>query len=310
MTLPMPDLLRRSLFQPKALGSKEPPKLLFHYTSTEGLLGILESKTLWATDFRYLNDPDEFAFARRLIVRELRKRVPHVVDSYDRHVYAVALELFEKLHTTAYVVSFSEDGNLLSQWRAYAPRNGFSVAFDSRSLQRIKDCKLVQCIYLSEETRVVSFDRFLESWISFRPSHFQEIREARAQGSKNLLKHGASLVARLMMNDLVGVALTVKHASYAEEREWRLVLIDDSVDRKIKTATSEVLHFRNSVFGLAPYKTLRLSVSASRGHSGVREVVVGPTPYPAAAVVATENLVRSRWPSPVYVRPCDIPYRS
>jgi hypothetical protein len=32
---------------------------LFHYTTAAGLLGILNSSTLWATDLRFLNDAQE-----------------------------------------------------------------------------------------------------------------------------------------------------------------------------------------------------------------------------------------------------------
>ncbi len=32
---------------------------VFHYTDSAGLLGILSSKSLFATDYRYLNDVSE-----------------------------------------------------------------------------------------------------------------------------------------------------------------------------------------------------------------------------------------------------------
>jgi hypothetical protein len=37
----------------------KPEGLLYHYTDQKGLLGILESKQLWATHYRYLNDTSE-----------------------------------------------------------------------------------------------------------------------------------------------------------------------------------------------------------------------------------------------------------
>jgi hypothetical protein len=35
------------------------PELLFHYTNAAGLLGILDSARLWATNYRFLNDSSE-----------------------------------------------------------------------------------------------------------------------------------------------------------------------------------------------------------------------------------------------------------
>jgi hypothetical protein len=42
------------------------PARVYHYTSTDGLLGILDSGHLWATDLRYLNDTSELHFGRSL----------------------------------------------------------------------------------------------------------------------------------------------------------------------------------------------------------------------------------------------------
>lgn len=37
-----------------------PPPVLFHFTTPKGLIGIAKSKTIWATDIRFLNDKKEF----------------------------------------------------------------------------------------------------------------------------------------------------------------------------------------------------------------------------------------------------------
>lgn len=39
------------------------PRTLYHYTSDSGLLGIIETKSIWATNVRYLNDSKEYALA-------------------------------------------------------------------------------------------------------------------------------------------------------------------------------------------------------------------------------------------------------
>ncbi len=40
---------------------------LWHYTTAEGLKGILSSQTLWVTDYRYLNDSSEFIYSKQII---------------------------------------------------------------------------------------------------------------------------------------------------------------------------------------------------------------------------------------------------
>ena len=40
-----------------------PPEMLYHYTSSTGLIRIAESKELWATNILYLNDSRELDHA-------------------------------------------------------------------------------------------------------------------------------------------------------------------------------------------------------------------------------------------------------
>jgi len=45
---------------------------LFHYTSTKGLYGVLESGVLWATHFQFLNDAQECRQAEKSLEYKLR----------------------------------------------------------------------------------------------------------------------------------------------------------------------------------------------------------------------------------------------
>src|SRR5687767_12593532 len=43
------------------------PAELYHYTAAQGLLGILTSKSFWATDLNFQNDAMELKYASKLI---------------------------------------------------------------------------------------------------------------------------------------------------------------------------------------------------------------------------------------------------
>ena len=49
--------------------------VLYHYTTSEGLLGILRDDKLWATDIFHLNDSSEFEYGRTQILFELSKKI-------------------------------------------------------------------------------------------------------------------------------------------------------------------------------------------------------------------------------------------
>ena len=43
------------------------PRYLYHYTNAQGLLGMLQSNRIWATNSRFMNDPTEIGYATRLV---------------------------------------------------------------------------------------------------------------------------------------------------------------------------------------------------------------------------------------------------
>jgi len=53
---------------------KQHPNVLYHYTSADGLIGILTSKSIWLTDLRYMNDLSELQYANQLIEKRLALR--------------------------------------------------------------------------------------------------------------------------------------------------------------------------------------------------------------------------------------------
>ena len=92
------------------------PRLpLYHYTTASGLIGIIKSRSLWATSHLHLNDLKEYKVAERLIRRELAHSK---LSANQGHLMTA---LVRKSQQTSFVLSFSEDGDLLSQWKAYCP---------------------------------------------------------------------------------------------------------------------------------------------------------------------------------------------
>lgn len=53
--------------------SSNPPDILYHYTDSKGIHGILESKSLWASHAFFMNDPKELTHGMN-IFRRLSRR--------------------------------------------------------------------------------------------------------------------------------------------------------------------------------------------------------------------------------------------
>jgi Polysaccharide biosynthesis protein/Polysaccharide biosynthesis C-terminal domain len=117
--------------------SQKPTVPLAHYTSASGLSGILSSKSLWATHIRFLNDSKEFVHAvglAREYLKTFRSRPSTTTNGLltDR-----LFGCLDAMLGNTWIVSFSEDGDLLSQWRGYCPTGGYVINFQPQRLEAL-----------------------------------------------------------------------------------------------------------------------------------------------------------------------------
>jgi hypothetical protein len=133
------------------------PVKLYHYTDLDGLMGILNTGQLWATDVKFMNDMSEYDHANEMIKTELSAMETEVLPLFDPPLpvnegiitaagaflrqskrRAEVIEMAEHLILyqkgyRCYVSCFCDSGDLLRQWRAYAS-GGYSIEFDGSVL--------------------------------------------------------------------------------------------------------------------------------------------------------------------------------
>jgi hypothetical protein len=96
----------------------QPTPELFHYTSAEGFRGIIESRQLWCTDIRHVNDPREgdhgFSVLKSVLNRKsVYKPFKDVIINLD--------SLFGmKRQWTSYIACFCAAGEKADIWQDYA----------------------------------------------------------------------------------------------------------------------------------------------------------------------------------------------
>lgn len=116
---------------------------LYHYTSISGLKGIIDSSCLHATNIKYLNDSKEFVFGLDYFSKlfphsgsPFRIPKPQEMSLYDHLVeflFNQALSTFKyrREASDCFVISFSKNPDVLSQWRAYGKENaGYCIKFN------------------------------------------------------------------------------------------------------------------------------------------------------------------------------------
>jgi len=231
---------------------------LFHYTSAESFLGILDSDSLWASQLRYLNDAAELVYANELIADVLSARLKRCSKNMQNVLQSVG-EILPQVEYESYLyaASFSEDGDLLSQWRAYGDAGGgYAVGV------RIRD---VHPTALSPLVRKVEYDEaaqraIVEGMVCRLPSDVE---------TPDTVTLG--LAGRELMADLALAGVFFKHGSFHEEKEWRALTIAMKTDRSIL--------FRAAGGIIVPFVpvSLRTQLGSNPGRIPLGRVVCGPT---------------------------------
>lgn len=252
------------------------PPLYGHYTTLAGLMGIVKSETLWATNIKFLNDEQEFQHALDMIKeiipkaniapqhsqysshREYVDRIGKELDSLDRYQA-----------DSVFTLSFSEETDLLSQWRGYCPaNNGYCLIFEVQQIYEtiksaFEDCYLVACVYEIKQKETQLKTLLNNYWVKY-------VKAKSEKEKKRLLDQ--------LARELMLLASYFKHPSFAEEKEHRIVVLLDY-------APDANLQFREGRFSLIPY----IELPAPR--KSIQKICIGPTGHKQLARRALETFL-------------------
>ena len=106
---------------------------LYHYTDGRGLKGILESQTIWFTDYRHMNDPSELTHGID-IAKDVVRVLANGSDGRVRLFLETLSDMFSVRNFSSnlefLIASFSKERDDLGQWRAYADNGrGYAIGF-------------------------------------------------------------------------------------------------------------------------------------------------------------------------------------
>jgi hypothetical protein len=290
---------------PLELLKRPVPDFLYHYTSIDGLRGIIESRSIWASMIHYLNDKAELTEALQLcgtILKRLLKETPNLgtkaTDYFD--LWRETLQDFDELHQQhkVCVFSFSEQRDLLSQWRGYCPPDGgYVLGFRTSTLKAYLEKQgfiLVPCIYDETEQKEV-----LSQWIAPTVSEAIKIAQEMATLVSNAPEYNTNSVEyqrvnkeceklytllcetvdRGFFNDFHRIAPAIKNKGFSEEQEWRAI-----------SNQNPRLSFRTNRSMLVPYCNIDLNIP----DFPIEKFIVGPGPNQILAADSLRQFLLSK----------------
>ncbi len=202
------------------------------------------------------------------------------------------------------VASFTEEGNLLSQWRAYgAVGAGYSIGFqdlrvpDSGIERATAGTMLVKCEYDQG-----TFRERVHSCFELIGERFTSYVE-RCLDDMTCRGEVLKTAYWVMFRCAGKLAPSLKHEAFREEKEWRIVVIPRSGRQ------SEAISYRPTNRGLVPYVPISLCESGKL--MPIEAVYVGPTQDPEAGKRSTIAFLNGKgYGGCQIVEDSGIPFRS
>jgi hypothetical protein len=290
--------------------------MLYHYTSEEGMKGILESDRIWATHIRFLNDYTEFLQAFKdeylaALADSFMAGLPESVDERARNVISGTLskrnfpqlqKIIESEGHETFVCSFAgpapgdnatlqfggDPGDRLSQWRGYShSSNGFSLGFDRTLLEKQIEFNnshakavLLECKYDEKEIAVA----------------FQDMGRVAADLFTELTVSAAPVLTGFLTAEPNPREEYKKAGSYflqafskttakifTEAARIKHRGFSEECEWRIvlqgrRDALNPAVKFRKGQFGLTPFIEIPLGLKESKT-SALQRVVVGPSAH-------------------------------
>ena len=214
------------------------PELIYHYTTLEGLFGIVQSKNLWLSDYSYLNDTREISHGVDLITEvatELLKTEarPKVIDLLKKWID----DLKTPTHRVC-IASFSANNDSLSQWRAYG---SIALGFKPNDIStHSRQANLRPVEYNREQQRAL---------VELQLHHMREAFIIDL--NMNRLKNIENVYHKI--DRLIELVSFFKDPSFESEQEYRLVFIEYPGLMESLGSKPSAKRFRISKNRIVPY---------------------------------------------------------
>lgn len=309
------NIILKYAFKEENLNTNEPlGRIVYHYASLPSFSAIIQSQSLFCTNLNYLNDKKEFKFGVEQVLKVIDKLQ---LENYSDSILNEVKEKIEDFYKTErFVTCFSKEGDMLSQWRAYANQGkGISIGFDLHSLEDSIEQPLKGSPVLYNNQKQL---KTIEDIIKIIIENYEQIKD-RFDWSD----YGYERLARLSIIDFLHrIVSSYKSDGFEEEKEFRL---EYSIDGNfVKHGDDEVL-YRATETMLVPYVILQNKYSEYKkriAESGdtvehtfinkklpIKEIIVGPSLDFDLTKASLQGLLKKLEYENVIIKKSKIPYR-
>jgi hypothetical protein len=210
----------------RSASDAETPPILWHYTTAEGLIGIVQNQRLWMSHVTCMNDSEEYRHGLGYLIQAVgirqrqRPPPPHIQKLYNALIGPVVDMMNIRNIPQLFVGCFSGETDALTHWIEYGRHGvGYAIGFDTETLRAaasIGNAALIRCVYDDDIKTRITVDILGEA---------EKILSDIVARSQNipvdmLVNY---FLARFISDVAWFVGPIFKNAIFEPEREWRII---------------------------------------------------------------------------------------
>lgn len=281
---------------------KKNQQLIYHYTTLEGFVGIINSQSFYASNASFLNDKSELIYGKEITEKLLRSIIEK--KGFNRVCYfgfnnkeenllmKTIEELNKPIHNNIYITCFSTKPDLLSQWRGYG-NGGVRIGFSPLSLNdSLKNRVYLTWISYNIEKQLKCLEEIISTCLDYVLNKEPEVIEQRKIDE---------LFPKALALMLLQTNFGFKDKSFKEEQERRLIY-DPLYNLRLGESNFPNIKFRSNGKYIIPY------VELFSNKLPIKNVMVGPSSYQERIVDAIKLMLEESEYSNVPVLKSKIPF--
>ena len=217
--------------------------IIWHYTSCDVFAQFMEGKTrLYGTHYCFLNDSKEFEYKMdRFKTRNLPIVDKEIEEIIKTQTNPKATERWKELkskwndvlmsYNDIYTLCFSNKADNLYHWCSYTPNGGYCIGFSKKRIE--EKIKTTNKRTMDSYTLYTNTTDTGESYNVFMGDCVYEKEEDTSESIAGLLLKMDKYEGDEKLIICLHSALT-KHSSFEDEKEFRIVLLGQSLRKKIE----------------------------------------------------------------------------
>jgi hypothetical protein len=242
----------------------DPEQMLWHYTTSAGLIGIVESGSIFATQLSCLNDSNESRYFLKRFRIALTEQLEIISDDAVSKFVKKCIELLQDDDATPisadlpyFVTCFTPLEDDVSHWRSYGGAGGFAIGVKTKDLFGPESSLIGR----------VNYDSQVHAAIVKEAA--QKTVEFYREGQQLVITDWDDLFLKVWNFALTQLTPFVKDPWFAAEKEVRFVhyLLESEIP-KLKVLPRQAM--------ISQHLSMRFGESGEKSRFPIAKVIVGP----------------------------------